>query len=80
MGDAYTSLWSMSIEKGENHFLSCVVPYHVWCVAHELYPLGLVCEAGGKVHLQANIDPGPRVNKYHEGKVKQDSVKRGNSV
>lgn len=52
----------------------------MWCFVHELYPLGLVCEVGGKVHLKANIDPGPTVNKYHEGKVKQDSVKRGNSV
>ena len=49
-----------------------MVPCHIWCFVHELHPLGLVCEVGGKVHLKANIDPGPTVNKYHEGKVIQD--------
>jgi hypothetical protein len=35
---------------------------------------------GGKFHLKLNICLRPIANKYHEGQVKQDSVKRGNSV
>ena len=52
----------------------------VQCVIQESCPLGLVHKVGGKVHLKLNICLRPIVDKYHEGKVKQDSVKRGNSV
>ena len=57
-----------------------MVPCHIWCSVHELHPLGLVCEVGGKVHLKANIDPGPTVNKYHEGNVKQDFEQSDNNA
>ena len=50
------------------------------CVFYESCPLGLVHEVGGKFHLKLNICLRPIANKYHEGKVKQYSVKRGNSV
>ena len=50
------------------------------CAFYESCPLGLVHEVGGNFHLKLNICLRPIANKYHEGKVKQDSVKRGNSV
>ena len=42
--------------------------------------MGIVREAGGKIHAKQYLCLRPTANKYHEGKVKQDSVKRGNSV
>ena len=42
--------------------------------------LEVVHKMGGNFLLKLNIGSRPIANKYHEGKVKQDSVKRGNSV
>ena len=47
-----------------------------WCTAHESHPFGLVCEAGGNIHLKLNICLKLIANKYLEGKVKQDFEKR----
>ena len=41
---------------------------------------GIVCETGGTIHAKQYLCLRPIVNKYHEGMVRQDSVKRGNSV
>lgn len=54
--------------------------FNAWCIVHELYPLGLVCEAGGIFHAKMNMDLGPIVNKYHEGNVKQDFGQSDNNA
>ena len=68
-----------SIDKGDNPFVSSAA-FSARCIFYESCTSGIVRETGGTIHAKQYLCLRPLVNKYHEGMVKQDSVKRGNSV
>ena len=68
-----------SIEKGDNPFVSSAA-FSARCIFYESCTSEIVRVTDGTTDAKKYLCLRPLANKYHEGKVKQDSVKSGNSV
>ena len=68
-----------SIEEGDNPFVTSAA-VSARCIFYESCTSESLSVTDGTTHAKQYLCLRPLVNKYHEGMVKQDSVKRGNSV
>ena len=67
------------IEEADNPFVSAAA-FSARCIFYESCTSEVVCVTDGTIHAKQYLCLRPLANKYHEGMVKQDSVRRGNSV
>ena len=67
------------IEEADNPFVSAAA-FSARCIFYESCTSEVVCVTDNTIHAKQYLCLRPLANKYHEGMVKQDSVKRGNTV
>ena len=68
-----------SIEKGDNPFVSSAA-FSARCIFYESCTSEIMRVTDGTIHAKKYLCLRHLANIYHEGKVKQDSVKSRNSV